>query len=230
MIADQNEDETSIHLQNPKPVFDNITELSLHYISIDSETAVQFLSCFPNLERLHYKNGISGYAICEPPKYLAALQRCKSTLQDLCLLNASQVGASELENFPLGSLAGFENLKRLELDPTMLLGCLGQEGEILESEGFKSTQDMANCLPRSVEELKLHRPENAWLIPSKLFELVALKEENFPLLKKIDMEWERIEHQDYPSIHPGFTEEEAAQFYRECQNANVELVMMTQSP
>lgn len=181
---------------------------------------------------MYYLHGSSGYEPFEPLKMMAALEHLKPCLRSPSVFNENMVGASPIEEYPIGSLAGFEKLEKIHLDSGMLTGARGDEAVM---EGFRSQQNIIDALPASIQDIKLEGCEYNEHLPGQISSLIAHKLTRFPKVKKVDLGWEKIKYPDKPSPpepfkHLGFTKEDAARIARKFKAVGVEMVMKTLPP
>jgi hypothetical protein len=209
----------------------HIEELSLFYISMDHDTIIRFLRCFPRLKKLYYRHGDAGYEDFEPPRLMAALSHLKPHLQDLTIINDNKVARSGIDHYPIGSLSSFKPLRRLQADWEILTG--GDNRDAM-TDGFSSRQDIIDALPAGLEELRVSDGKYIKIAPCYIFNLLEHKH-RFPALKMLNLEWECYRHPDKPGpddphIHPGFTKEQSLEVLSRCNEAGVEMMMTTLPP
>lgn len=211
--------------------FPRVKNLSLKPANIHSDLFRQFLLSFPKLEKLYYRSGF-GESTLEPPRFRAALEHLKPSLTTLSLFDEAGLGMSELEGFPLGSLAGFDRLHTLRLDSSMMTGISGEETVV---DGFSSIQSIVNSLPKNLRHLQLLHCEYNLNIASEIVHLIAWKTTVVPDLKTLDIGWERIVYPDKPSPpdpfkYSPFEKMAALQLLEDMEAVGVEMIMPAKPP
>jgi hypothetical protein len=177
-----------------EPVLSNIKDLSLNYSNLDTVSLKNFLRCFPQLEKLFYRNGGAyvGYSEFEAPGAMEALEHLKPCLEELHILQDENGDMWDGKAFGNGSFSDFRKLSRLDISTSILL----------DGEGLR----LIDCIPPSLEYLSLREVEARHV--EQILELVSQRS----LI--LDLQWEGVVYPDKPSppgpiLHPGFTTEEA---------------------
>lgn len=224
MVGDDDSWDSSIQ-------FPRIKNLSLKPANVNSDLFRQFLLSFPKLEKLYYQSGF-GESMLEPPRFRAALEHLKQSLTTLSVFDEADLGISELEGFPLGSLSGFTRLHTLRLESSMMTGKSGEEVVI---DSFSSVQSIVNSLPRSLRHLQLLHCEYNPNIASEIVHLVAWKSTVVPDLETLDIGWERILYPDKPSPpepfkYSPFEKGAALQLLEDMEAVGVEMIMPEKPP
>jgi len=211
-----------------RPTF-TTKDLEVSFKVRGNDFMTSFLRCFPALERLHYEYGgvHVSYSDSRPPRIMAALEQLKPHLKEITFLGEEmRYGSCDLQSCPLGSFSSFEKLTSIDAFATLLIGS-GCPGTF---EGFQRCQNLADVVPPSLESLTLREcgDVTAQYMMSQVSRLVLQRASIAPALKRIDLEWEGIQYPDKPRtpgtvIHPGFTEEEAAELLEECERAGIKL-------
>lgn len=154
-------------------------DLEINNTCLEMSYLVRLLRLFPSLRRFSYnhvaKEHEPDFLPQEIGKALAHLRPCLEELDisSLCEQNSAYTTQREI-----GSLAGFESLKIIDLEGDVLLGYPDSEDD------SRPVLNLCDILPRSVESLTI----GPWDFPSRekhLRELLRVKEERFPALKKI---------------------------------------------
>lgn len=194
-------------------------------------------------ETLHYEtsewNSIFGF---EPPIFFKSLRPLRRSLQFLRIVK--EWDCPHLRHYqchPIGSLACFHRLTSIDMNALMMIGFDSATYYSTHNDNpldwdmrqkFPSKQSLKECVPRTLESLTLRHCDQKDPAPilTDIYELISQKEAFAPALKRLDLEWARVVYPDkpspeYPSIHPGFTREEATELMNECQVAGVEMVV-----
>ena len=153
---------------------------------------------------------------------MTALNHLRSSLTALTIIEDYPredpiYSRDELELYPIGSFADFENLTSIERNASILIG-----GSTVESSQHllgrsKRRQRLVDAVPKTLERLTILEC-NETIVPH-LFELISQKASCSPNLRCVDLEW----HVDKDGIrcHDGFTKEEVKRFQAKWDAAKV---------
>lgn len=158
-------------------------ELEITDSCIEMWSLVLFLRLFTSLRRLSYNHVAeeqeSDFLPQEIGKAIVHLHPC---LEELEISGMCQQNGKYTTPDRIGSLAGFEKLRRIEVEGPTLFGSLDVEDESMPV--FR----LCDILPRALETLVLS-PSDSLCHEEHLRELLKVKEEKFPELKRIEMKW-----------------------------------------
>lgn len=225
---------TDFKRKDPPPAF-RTKDLTFTNSVISHDDMVLILRCFPQLERFHFEFGgaLVGYYGFEPPRMMAALEHLKPCLQSLTLLSEEWHGMSDMELYPIGSLADFQRLVSITTNATVMIGRDSSHREDSDSDAsengmFCKTQNLIDAVPSTLEFLSLKDCSDQ--VVRHIFELVTQKEFRTPVLRTIDLGWEGVKYPKKesprgPIIHPGFSKEEVNKLLVECEAAGIEVVI-----
>ncbi|PMD60710.1 uncharacterized protein K444DRAFT_612408 [Hyaloscypha bicolor E] len=179
-------------------------DLQINSSNIASGALINILRCFPDLKKLFYENGGSIVG-CEDflPQYLGrAIEHLKGCLEELTVLDQGGYMGNDEEQEAIGSLAGFQKLRRVAMDYDCLLKAdsqINDENEDEDEGDGDGKPRLVNVLPPSLEFLAVARCE-----PDILDQIRELLEQqkhgersNFPLLEKVI-----IGFVDKPNVSP----------------------------
>ena len=217
----------------PSSLVFSATDLTLDRSTISHTDMVYRFKQFQNLERLYYKHGgaLIGWANFEPPRMMAAIEHLKPCLKDLTIIvdDADLVG-EEFENYPIGSLAGFQKLTSIDVTSSILIGeePRSEDEHVISSESFPSHQRLVDSVPPTLEYLSLRNCKEHHV--PHIFDLVTQKAAKTPLLEELNLHWKGVNYPDKPrelapNKHPGFSEKEADDLILACEAADIELVV-----
>jgi hypothetical protein len=170
-------------------------DLQINSSNIASGALINILRCFPDLKKLFYENGGSIVG-CEDflPQYLGrAIEHLKGCLEELTVLDQGGYMGNDEEQEAIGSLAGFQKLRRVAMDYDCLLKAdsqINDENEDEDEGDGDGKPRLVKVLPPSLEFLAVARCE-----PDILDQIRELLEQqqygersNFPLLEKVIVE------------------------------------------
>jgi hypothetical protein len=165
----------------PEPFRFSTKELEITDSCVDAWWLVRFLRVFISLRKFSYnhvaKEQDPDFLPQDIGKAIAHLHSCLEELEisDICEQNGKWTAPREI-----GSLAEFERLKSIEVSGSILFGYPDDQ------DGSIPVVRLCEVLPKSVERLVLY--EIGGLCDEQnLRELLAVKEERFPSLKRIQM-------------------------------------------
>lgn len=146
---------------------------------------------------------------------------------------------SSFEDYPIGSLADFEKLEAISTLACTLIG-IGPGGYEVQPDEyedppipyFKPRQTLLEALPKSIRSVTMQDCASYAVEP--LFELVSHIDE-FPVLKALDIGWKTQSKSKSPTFtivtgHPGFTKEQAEDFYARANAAGIKIPLNYEKP
>jgi hypothetical protein len=184
-------------------------DLQINSSNIASGALINIIRCFPDLKKLFYENG-GAIVGCEDflPHYLGrAIEHLKGCLEELTVLDQGGYMGNDGEQEAIGSLAGFQKLRRVAMDYDCLLKAdsqINDENEDEDEGDGDGKPRLVYVLPPSLEVLAVAKCE-----PDILDQIRELLEQqqhgersNFPLLEKVI-----IGFVDKPNVSPERTSE-----------------------
>ena len=158
-----------------------IKDLEINNTCLDMWYLIRLLRFFPFLRRFSYNHVAKEYETDFLPqeigKAIAHLRPCLEELElsSMCERNGQYDMPTEI-----GSLAGFESLKNIDVEGDILLGYPDIEDD------SRPVLHLPDILPRTLESLRIG-PTGFPSCEEHLAELLLVKDEKFPALKKINM-------------------------------------------
>lgn len=215
------------------PVSFGTKHLELRKSRMDPVALTQFLRCFPDLELLCYDHRLDRWTAFHPETVIGAISCLQPVLRSLTLVASIYWGdengdpeshAEDGVQYFSGSLAEFRMLKDLTITASFL---------ILREDDTTYRDELCMLLPTSLENLTLKACDRTAVAP--LTSMVAAKTTRLKSLRSLDLGWEMTRFPDkpspeLPSVHPGFTDEEAIALLTDCTEAGISMVLTPKPP
>ena len=210
-------------------------DLGFNYSSIDGDSLIEILRCFPFLKKFYYDHGgsIVGNSDFLPQKVGQAIAHLRPCLEELVVTNDEQDEAyGEEEMRGIGSLAKFEKLHTVVMDTPTLLGPLDEDSAVESGHGSDNATKlrMVDILPRSLKRLGLSGCREGIL--EQVREVMERKEELVPVLDEITLNYrdprpgggDRAKRGE-PHIYPGYNKDVADSLKLDCKAAGFNLAV-----
>ncbi|KAH8600211.1 hypothetical protein B0O99DRAFT_682653 [Bisporella sp. PMI_857] len=157
--------------------------LEINNACLDMWWLVSFLGLFTSLRRFSYNH----VAMEQEPDFLpqeigSAIAHLRPCLEELEISYVCEGNGEYTTPTEIGTLAGFEMLKSIDVEGNILFGYPDPE------DGSMPILRLCDILPRALESLVI-TPSDSPCHEKHLRELLRVKEERFPELKRVEMKW-----------------------------------------
>lgn len=162
----------------------SITDLEMTDSVLEMGEFESFLRSFSCIRRLSYEH-VAAREDFLPQEIGKSISHLKHCLEELDISSEVEENGYNTSPQQIGSLAGFDKLRRIDLAGPDLLGYPNWE------DGATPDIKLINILPKSLETLVVGASDSQGE-ERHLRELLAAKEKDFPYLKRVKVKWRGI--------------------------------------